>query len=188
MKVLVIFGSQRCGGTNAEIEQAMAAKSALFAFDFVHMADHRIEGCASCHRCGATGHCVLTPSESDRFQEIYDKMKAADAIFIISPIYAVVPSRLTALFERLTSVLFDSGAMNTDANPLLGKKAAVFSYCSSGISDDGLLKIICDKFFMKNYRFDESTYAYLNRPPDPREECFDITAYVMATLEQLGQM
>jgi multimeric flavodoxin WrbA len=186
MNVLAIFGSQRLGGTSAAIEQAMRAQAGVFAFDFVHLADHRIEGCTSCHRCGETGYCVLPASENDHFQEIFDRMKAADAVFVISPVYAVIPSRLTALFERLTSVLYDSGVMNTDANPLLNKRVAIFSYGSAGICDDAPLKVIFDKFVMKNYRFDETTYAYLNNSANPRDEYPDITAYVMATLEQLG--
>lgn len=185
MRILVIFGSHRLGGTNAEIKKAMKSKSDIFDFDFVHLANHKIEGCTSCQRCGKLGHCVLPISENDRFQEIFDKMKIADAIFIISPVYATIPSRLTALFERLTSVLYDSGVMNTNINPLMDKKVAIFSYCSCGICDDSHVKIIFDKFVMKNYRFDKSTYSYLNASKNPKEEYPDITAYVMSTLKQL---
>ena len=186
--ILVIFGSHRLNGTNAEIETAMRSKSDLFAFDFVHMANHQIKGCTSCHRCGQTGRCVLPTTEHDQFQAIYDKMKIADAIFIISPIYASIPSRLTALFERLTSVLYDTGAMNTDGNPLLNKKTAIFSYGSCGICDDAPLKTIFDKFVMKNYRFDRSTYSYLNASKNPQNEYADITDYVMSTLAQLAEI
>jgi len=89
-------------------------------------------------------------------------MIAANAVLIISPVYAGIPSRLTALFERMTSVLYDSGRMNTDKSPLLNKKVGIFSYCSSQICDDSALKLIFDKFVMKNYCFDVSTYPYLN--------------------------
>lgn len=136
MKILVIFASHRIGGKNQEIENAMRQYDNLFNFDFVHLADYRVESCRSCHKCAETGYCILPQNDNDRFQEIFDKMVDADAIFIISPVYANIPSRLTALFERLTSVLFDTGRINTDANPLLNKKAAVFSYCSCSICDD----------------------------------------------------
>ncbi len=185
MRMLVIFGSHRLGGINAEIEKAMKLKSDEFDFDFVHLADHKIESCTSCHQCGKTGRCALPISENDRFQEIFDKIKTADAIFIISLVYAAIPSRLTALFERLTSVLYDSGVMNMDNNPLLDKKAAIFSYCSCEICDDTPIKAIFDKFVMKNYRFDKSTYSYLNTSKKPQDEYPNITAYVMSTLKQL---
>lgn len=126
MNILVIFASHRLGGKNIEIENAMHEYSDHFNFNFVHLADNRIEGCISCHCCGKVGYCVLPRNENDNFQKIFEEMIDADAIFIISPVYATIPSRLTALFERLTSVLFDTGRINTDDNPLLNKRAAFF--------------------------------------------------------------
>ena len=186
MNILVIFASHRMDGKNKEIEKAMSRQEDIFDFDFVHLANHKIEGCTSCHKCGKTGYCILPLSNNDRFQEIFDKMKSADAIFIISPVYAPVPSRLTALFERLTSVLFNSKVINTDKNPLLNKKIAIFSYCSSGVCDDTQIKLIFDKFVMKNYRFDYTTYEYLNSLKKPREQYQDVTDYIMETLLTLA--
>ena len=182
MKVLVIFASHRIGGKNAEIEKAMCGYADSFEFDFVHLANCKIEGCTACNRCGESGYCVLPQSEGDRFQEIYEKMVSADAIFIISPVYAPIPSRLTAIFERLTSVLFNAGLINTDNNPLLNKKTAIFSYCSSGICDETPIKLIFDRFVMKNL----STYSYLNKSLYPKDEFNDITEYVIKTLEKLA--
>jgi multimeric flavodoxin WrbA len=162
MNIVVIFASHRLGRTNGEIEKMLIGLNTAHQFDFIHLADHKIEGCLACHRCEQNGKCVLPPSADDHFQEIFEKMISANAVLIISPVYAGIPSRLTALFERMTSVLYDSGRMNTDKNPLLNQKVAIFSYCSSQICDDSALKLIFDKFVMKNYRFDFSTYSYLN--------------------------
>lgn len=185
MNILVIFASHRLSGKNAEIENTMREYSEHFNFDFVHLADNKVESCTSCHYCGNMGHCVLPPGENDKFQEIFDKMIAADAIFIISPVYANIPSRLTALFERLTSVLFDTGRINTDDNPWLNKRAAIFSYCSCGICDESNIKLIFDKFVMKNYRYDRTTYNYFNNVPNPQEMYSDVTDYVIDILESL---
>lgn len=186
MKIAVIFGSHRIGGKNAEIETAMRQYANVFDFDFIHMADNKVESCTSCHCCAKTGRCVLPQTKDDTFQEIFDKMVTADAVFIISPVYASIPSRLTALFERMTSVLFDPSVMNTDHNPLLNKKTALFSYCSSGICDDAPIKLIFDKFVMKNYRFDRTTYPYLNHEQNPQARYNNnITAYVIDTLLSL---
>ena len=185
MKILVVFASHRMNGKNKEIEEAMSQQNVFFDLDFVHLANNKIEGCTSCHKCGQTGYCILPESNNDNFQKIFDKMKYADAIFIISPVYASIPSRLSALFERLTSILFNSGLINTDKNPLLNKKTAIFSYCSSGICDESNIKVIFDKFVMKNYRFDYSTYKYLNSMVHPQEHYHDITDYIMDTLKKL---
>jgi multimeric flavodoxin WrbA len=162
MNIVIIFGSHRTGGTNGAIEKMLKELHTVHTFDFIHLAEKKVEGCTSCHKCGKTGYCVLPPSQNDHFQEIFDKMIASDAVLIIAPVYAGIPSRLTALFERMTSVLYDTGLMNTDNNPLLNKKVGIFSYCTGGVCDGSALKLIFDKFVMKNYRFDVSTYHYLN--------------------------
>ena len=185
MKILVIFASHRIGGKNAEIEKAMRQYEDIFNLDFLHLANNKVESCMSCHSCANLGHCVLPLTGDDKFQEIFDKMQTTDVIFIISPVYASIPSRLTALFERLTSVLFDTGKIDTDQNPLLNKKTAIFSYCSCGVCDDSSIKLIFDKFVMKNYRFDYTTYNYLNSISSPQERYKNIIDYVIDTLKSL---
>ena len=187
MTITVIFASHRMGGKSEEIKNAMLRYQSDFNFDFIHLAKEKVEGCTDCHCCAQKGYCVLTPSDSDCFQTIFEKMQNADAIFIISPVYAGMPSRLAALFERLISVLFYTGKINTNQNPLLNKKVAVFSYCSAGVCDEAPIKLMCDKFFMKDYRFDQTTHTYLNSLPDPRTRYDNITDYVTDTLELLKQ-
>lgn len=184
-KVLVIFASHRLGGENGEIENAVKRNIDQFDYDFVHFANTNIHSCMDCRGCSQDGHCILPQTEDDRFQELFDKMVGADAIFIISPVYASIPSRLTALFERLTSVLYYSGLINTDANPLINKKAAIFSYNSCGICDASSIKLVFDKFVMKNYRFDYSTYEYLNNISNPKEIYKNTAEYVLDTLKKL---
>lgn len=185
MNILVIFASHRKGGKNSEIEKAMKQYEDVFNFDFIHLSEYKIEGCTSCHCCGKNGSCILPATENDKFQELFNKMIDTDAIFIISPVYAIIPSRLTALFERMVSVLFDTGVINTDKNPLLNKKTAIFSYASCGVCDDSNIKLIFDKFVMKNYRYDYTTYNYLNSVTNPQEKYSDITDYIIDTLESL---
>jgi hypothetical protein len=185
VRIFIIFSSHRLGGTNNEIEQMLRKYTDIHEFEFIHLANNKIEGCIDCRKCGKFGQCILPPSEDDHFQEVYDKMVMADAVFIITPVYAVIPSRLTALFERLTSMLFYTGLMNTDNNPLLNKKVAIFNYCSNKICDDSEIKAIFDKFVMKDYHFDKSTYNYINQCDNPDEKYTDIIEYVKDTIENL---
>lgn len=67
----------------------------------------------------------------------------------------------------------------------MNKKAAVFSYCSCSICNDSNIKLIFDKFLMKNYRFDYTTYNYLNQDSDPKKNYSDIKDYVLDTLKKL---
>lgn len=178
MKIAVLFGSQRMGGTNAEIESIIRELPLEHEITFIHMAENRVEGCAACHCCAQTGRCVLPPGANDRFQQILDCFITSDMIFIITPVYAGIPSRLTALLERMTSVFYDSGVMNTPKNPLCNKKAAIVSYCSAGICDETALKIIFQKFLMTGYSFTEVNYDYLNSCGNPGQKYGSVVDYI----------
>ena len=178
MKIAIIFGSHRINGMNSKIEKMIKGLSLNHELDFIHMANSKIEGCISCHYCGKTGKCVLPESSADNFQQIFDRLVVADVIFIITPVYAMIPSRLTALFERLTSVLYDSGVMNTSKNPLLNKKVAIVSYCSNQICDEKELKIIFQKFVMTGYSFTAVNFDYLNNCANPNEIYENVIDYV----------
>lgn len=178
MKIAIIFGSQRVNGLSSEIEKMIVSQSLKHKLDFIHMAKNRIEGCTACQRCSETGICVLPKSDADNFQQIFDRLVEADMIFIISPVYAIIPSRLTALFERLTSVLYNSGVMNTSKNPLLNKEVAIISYCSNQICDEKELKIIFQKFVMRDYSFTDVNFEYLNSCENPNEIYRNVIEYV----------
>ncbi len=185
MKIIILFGSHRIGGTNSEIERMIKELPINHQFDFIHMADYKVESCNSCEKCSQNKRCILPITDNDHFQEIYDKFIEADAIIIITPVYAGLPSRLTALFERMTSVLFFSGLMNTDNNPLLNKKVGIFNYCSSGICDDSYIKILFQKFVMKNYSFNQLDYNYLNHYKDPNSIYGSLKEYIKQTILNL---
>ncbi|MCL2774753.1 MAG: flavodoxin family protein [Oscillospiraceae bacterium] len=175
MKIAVILGSHRREGKNKEIEDMLIGLNLEHELDFIRMADTHIFGCTTCYECAKTNKCVL----DDDFEAIYKKLIAADMIFIITPVYAIIPSRLTALFERLTSLLFASGLLNTENNPLLGKKVAVFSYCSSQICDEKDIKYIFQKFVMTGYSFDAVNYRYINDCPNANEKYnYNICEYI----------
>ena len=175
MKITVVFGSHRRTGKNKEIEDMLTGLPLGHELDFIRMADARINGCDSCFICGEEKACVI----KDDFAPILAKLSDADAIFILTPVYAPIPSKLTALFERLTSLLFASQLMNTTQNPLHGKPAAIFSYYSSGIADETGLKVIFQKFLMTGYSFHEVNYKYLNNCPNADEKYDrDICEYV----------
>jgi len=175
LKIAVIFGSHRREGKNKEIEDMLISLNLPHELTFIRMADTQIFGCTSCYKCAKTNSCAL----DDDFESIFGKLVMADVIFIITPVYAVIPSRLTALFERLTSLLFSTKLMNTVNNPLLNKKVAIFSYCSSQICDEKDLKLIFQKFVMTGYRFDIVNYEYLNDFSNADEEFnHDICEYI----------
>lgn len=182
MKIAVILGSQRLTGKNKEIYDHLLQLKLPHELSFIRMAEVNMNGCISCYKCTETKECII----KDDFQKIYSTLLQADSIFIITPVYAIIPSKLTALFERLTSLLFASGFMNTDDNPLLNKPAAIFSYCSNQICDETQLKVIFQKFIIKNYSFNKVNCKYINSCEDPNEIYNnDIIAYIEDVISTL---
>ena len=179
MRIAVVLASHRRTGKNKEIEDMIKGLRLPDSFDFIRMANANLGSCTSCYKCADARECV----HKDDFQEIFQRLINADCIYIISPAYAPIPSRLCALFERLTSLLFATGVINTALNPLVGKSAAVFSYCSSGIVDEIFIKLVMQKFLMVGYSFTEVVFPYINRCVTPNETYgHDIASYVRDTL------
>jgi len=182
MKIAVIFASHRRTGKNKEIEDMIRELNLPYSFDFIRLAEVNIGSCNSCYKCADERKCII----EDDFQETFQRLINADCIFVISPVYAPIPSRLSALFERLTSLLFLTELINTSKNPLLGKKAAVFNYCSVKIVDETPIKLIMQKFLMVGYSFYEVVFPYINQCSTPNEKYNnDIVAYVKDTLLSL---
>jgi multimeric flavodoxin WrbA len=185
MKIAVIFGSQRAGGSATKIEGDIRELDLDHEFDFLRMSELRIEGCIACEKCAKTGKCALPESRNDMFNEVLRRCIESEAIFVITPLYAPYPSRLTAFMERLLSVSFFSYLENKRQRPLLGKKAAVICYSSDKIEDETQLKILFQKYFMDDYSFFEVNYDFLNKTEKPNERYVSVNEYVLDMLKGL---
>lgn len=178
MKIATIFGSQRSVGTHTKIEEMICSLNVCHQFDFIRMSETKIEGCIACEGCTKTGVCVLPPSQGDMFQNVLDRLKGADIILIITPVYAPIPSRLTALFERLLSISFFSHEIGKLERPLKGKRTAIISYDSGKISDETQIKMLFQRFLMDDYGFTQVDYQYINDVQNPNEEFENVIDYV----------
>ena len=86
MKVLAINGSPRKeGNTAAMLKTVLDVLSQGGAETELYQAGGKtVRGCTACHGCRKTpGHCAI----DDWVNEVYQKMKASDAIVIGSPTY-----------------------------------------------------------------------------------------------------
>ena len=104
MKAIAINGSPRKGwNTDLLLQQALkGAADAGAETELIHLSDLKFSGCQSCFACkraGAeTGRCMW----KDDLQPVFDKMLAADAVFMGSPIYlGNVSGMMYCLMERL---------------------------------------------------------------------------------------
>lgn len=170
MKIAVVFGSHRRGGKNQEIEEMLMKLPVLHKYDFIRMAETYIEPCSVCNGCEKIKRCI----KDDNFNNVLDRFIKADVIMIITPVYAPIPSKLAALFEKLLSVSF----LNPE-KPLKGKKTAIVNYCSSKICDETEIKMHFQKYLMDDYGFSKVDYDYINNEANPNEKYSrDVVEYV----------
>jgi multimeric flavodoxin WrbA len=113
MKALGIVGSPRKGG-NSEILTAYCLKAIAeegLDTELVSLAGMDIKGCNACGYCFENEGCSI----EDDMQPVYEKMVAADAIIVASPVYY---GSATALVKGL---LERTGFMSLRQDPFRGK-------------------------------------------------------------------
>lgn len=102
MYALAINGSPRKGGNTENLLQAVLKPLAGNGWDteFVQLGGKPIHGCLACGKCMENKdlRCAV---KSDHFNEIMEKMLAADAIILGSPTYFTdVSAEMKALLDR----------------------------------------------------------------------------------------
>lgn len=112
VKVLGLMGSPRIeGNTEASLRESLkAAEEAGADTEMVRLIEKRLETCYGCKACQATGACRV----DDDFMEVFDKMRAADAVLIASPSYSEsVTAPVKALMDR--AAYYNIMALNRSA-------------------------------------------------------------------------
>lgn len=86
MKVIGINSSARKDGNTAILINTVLEELHKHGIEteLIQLANQVIEPCRACWACAAHGNCV---HKKDAFQEIFEKMKAADGILLGSPVY-----------------------------------------------------------------------------------------------------
>ena len=112
MKVVAINGSARKNGnTSILIEKVFEPlREAGIECQQVQLAGHTVRGCRACFKCSSkkNNHCSF---EEDIVNECIDKMIAADAIILGSPVYVTdVSSEMKALIDRTCLVSRANGS------------------------------------------------------------------------------
>jgi multimeric flavodoxin WrbA len=64
--------------------------------------DYELRSCRMCGQCLASGFCA----RDEAFNAVYRAMIAADAVFLVCPHYAPLPSKVMVLMEKLEEIAF----------------------------------------------------------------------------------
>jgi multimeric flavodoxin WrbA len=98
MRILTIIGSPRKKGNSyraaKKLEDALKALGD-HEFEYLFLADARLEACTGCFNCIARG-IELCPFKDDR-ETIQEKMEKADGLVLVSPVYVM---NVTALMKN----------------------------------------------------------------------------------------
>ncbi|MDO4371901.1 MAG: flavodoxin family protein, partial [Clostridia bacterium] len=99
-KILILEGSPRRNGNSAILSEEFArgAQEAGCSVERVRIADKKIAGCLGCNACYRnSGACI----QKDDMAEVRERMLAADAIVLASPIYFYsMTAQLKAVIDR----------------------------------------------------------------------------------------
>ena len=98
MKVLGLVGSPREKNTKLLVSLALEeCKKLGLETEMIHIGRMDIAPCVDCERCRKEGRCAI----DDDFQAVADKLEAADAVIIGSPVYfGCVSAQLKAFMDR----------------------------------------------------------------------------------------
>ncbi|MDR0949822.1 MAG: flavodoxin family protein [Lachnospiraceae bacterium] len=109
MKIFAVNGSPRTEGNTAAMLQTVlkVCERAGFETELYQAGGKAVRGCLSCIKCFSNpGKCV----NSDWIQEVYEKMKAADAILLGSPTYfADLTPEIKAVMDRCGYLAISEG-------------------------------------------------------------------------------
>lgn len=97
--ILILAGSPRKNGNSAALcrEFARGAEESGHHAEIVFLRDKKIGYCLACYHCKKDGTCAI----KDDMAAILDKMDAADAIVMASPVYFYsVDAQMKALIDR----------------------------------------------------------------------------------------
>lgn len=95
--ILLINGSPKPNGNLHRMLEKVAFGTGL-DYEMIHLARLRINPCMGCVKCAGNNRCI----QPDDMAPLYDKILAADALVIGSPVYFGHPNAFTHTFmERL---------------------------------------------------------------------------------------
>ena len=117
MKAIGICGSPRVEGNTEFLLKTCLGKVAETGIEteLIRLAEKRVEPCQACNGCAKIKDATCIHKEDD-FQEIWEKMRAADIIVVGSPVY------FGSATPQLMSVLDRAGYVSRMNGNLLSRK------------------------------------------------------------------
>ena len=97
MKILVVLGSPRRNGNREALARTVVGEmeqQQTNSVEYIHLNKLKIRPCQSCGGCEKTSICVIR----DDMDALYEKVDAADRLFLVTPVYFYGPSAQSKAF------------------------------------------------------------------------------------------
>lgn len=70
--------------------------------EIVSLIDYAMKSCRMCGECLPTLRC----SQDEAFNQVHDQLQSADAVFLVCPHYAPIPSKVMIMLEKLEEMAY----------------------------------------------------------------------------------
>lgn len=119
-----------------ELIRDLLAKQDRYAqVTILPLIDYELRPCRMCGQCFDSGFCT----RDEAFNAVYREMIAADAVFLVCPHYAPLPSKMMVLMEKLEEIAFLNYCADQNCRlPLYQKPVGIVAH-GGRIEDAGAL-------------------------------------------------
>lgn len=119
--------------TCALVREIVLSEHPTADVEIVPLIDYEMKPCRMCGACLGSERCA----RDEAFNQVFEKMIAADAVFVVVPHYAPLPSKLMMLTEKMEEIAFLHWcADNFYRFPLSGKPVGVLGHGGQVTTDD----------------------------------------------------
>ena len=107
------------------IRDQLAEEQASFDVEIVPLIDYAMKPCRMCGECLPTLRC----SQDEAFNQVHTQMQSADAVFLVCPHYAPIPSKVMILLEKMEEMAYLNYCQdNTFLTPVYGKPIGIVAH------------------------------------------------------------
>jgi multimeric flavodoxin WrbA len=107
------------------IRDQLAEIQPSITVEIVPLIDYSMKPCRMCGECLPTLRC----SQDEAFNQVHTRLQSADAVFLVCPHYAPLPSKVMILLEKLEEMAYLKYCQdNTALTPLHGKPIGIIAH------------------------------------------------------------
>jgi multimeric flavodoxin WrbA len=107
------------------IRDQLAKEQASFDVEIVPLIDYAMKPCRMCGECLPTLRC----SQDEAFNQVHTRLQSAEAVFLVCPHYAPIPSKVMILLEKMEEMAYLNYCQdNTFLTPVHGKPIGIIAH------------------------------------------------------------